>query len=123
MGKPGLRKVHRYSTEFKLTAVKLSQMPEVEVQTVARALDIHPFMLAVAEGSPGRNGQGLDTAYRHCGPRALRQGLPEAARQEERAPANSVAGEVERRDCLVAFDGRELAEELVQGFAAFQVVK
>src|SRR5262252_8026571 len=33
------------------------------------------------------------------------------------------AGEVERRDCLVAFDGRELAEELVQGFAAFQVVK
>src|SRR5215468_9312370 len=33
------------------------------------------------------------------------------------------AGEVERRDRLVAFDGRELAEELVQGFAAFQVVK
>ncbi len=46
MGKPGLRKVHRYSTEFKLTAVKLSQMPEVEVQTVARALDIHSFMLS-----------------------------------------------------------------------------
>src|SRR5215470_921409 len=33
------------------------------------------------------------------------------------------AGEVERRDRLVAFDGRELAEELVQGFAAFQIVK
>ena len=46
MGKRGLRKVHRYSTEFKLTAVKLSQMPDVEVQTVARALDIHPFMLS-----------------------------------------------------------------------------
>lgn len=46
MGKPGLRKVHRYSVEFKLTAVKLSHMPGVEVQTVADALDIHPFMLS-----------------------------------------------------------------------------
>ena len=46
MGKPGLRKVHRYSVEFKLTAVKLSHMPGVEVQTVANALDIHPFMLS-----------------------------------------------------------------------------
>ena len=46
MGKPGLRKIHRYSVEFKLTAVKLSHMPGVEVQTVANALDIHPFMLS-----------------------------------------------------------------------------
>jgi transposase len=46
VGKPGLKKVHRYSVEFKLTAVKLSHMPGVEVQTVADALDIHPFMLS-----------------------------------------------------------------------------
>ena len=46
MGKPVVRKVHRYSVEFKLTAVKLSHMPGVEVQTVANALDIHPFMLS-----------------------------------------------------------------------------
>ena len=46
MGKPGPKKVHRYSVEFKLTAVKLSRMPGVEVQTVANALDIHPFMLS-----------------------------------------------------------------------------
>jgi len=46
LGKPGLKKVHRYSVEFKLTAVKLSHMPGVEVQTVATALDIHPFMLS-----------------------------------------------------------------------------
>ena len=47
MGKPiGPRKVHRYSAEFKLTAVKLSRMPGVQVQTVADALDIHPFMLS-----------------------------------------------------------------------------
>ena len=37
MGKPGLRKVHRYSVEFKVTAVKLSYTPGVEVQTVADA--------------------------------------------------------------------------------------
>lgn len=47
MGKPiGPRKVHRYSVEFKLTAVKFSRMPGVQVQTVADALDIHPFMLS-----------------------------------------------------------------------------
>jgi transposase len=46
VGKPGLKKVHRYSVEFKLTAVKLSHMAGVEVQTVANALDIHPFMLS-----------------------------------------------------------------------------
>jgi len=38
--------VHRYSVEFKQTAVKLSQMPGVQVQTVAEDLDIHPFMLS-----------------------------------------------------------------------------
>lgn len=47
MGRPmGPKKVHRYSAEFKLTAVKLSGMPGVQVQTVATALDIHPFMLS-----------------------------------------------------------------------------
>ena len=47
MGRPiGPKKVHRYSIDFKLTAVKLSGMPGVQVQTVADALDIHPFMLS-----------------------------------------------------------------------------
>jgi transposase len=47
MGRPiGPKKVHRYSTEFKLTAVALSGVPGVQVQTVAAALDIHPFMLS-----------------------------------------------------------------------------
>ncbi len=47
MGRPiGPRKVHHYSVEFKLTAVKLSSIPGVQVQTVADALDIHPFMLS-----------------------------------------------------------------------------
>jgi transposase len=46
VGKPGPKKIHRYSAEFKLTAVKLSHMPGIEVQTVAHGLDIHPFMLS-----------------------------------------------------------------------------
>lgn len=46
MARPGLRKIHRYSNEFKATAVRLSQMPGVAVQDVAASLDIHPFMLS-----------------------------------------------------------------------------
>jgi transposase len=38
--------VQRYSLEFKLKAVKLSQLKGVEVQAVADALEIHPFMLS-----------------------------------------------------------------------------
>ena len=38
-------KVHRYTTEFKLKAVKLSSLKGVQVQDVAEALDIHPIML------------------------------------------------------------------------------
>ncbi|MGY0635273.1 transposase [Luteimonas sp. A478] len=46
MAKPGLRKIYRYSEEFKSTAVRLSQLPGVAVQDVAASLDIHPFMLS-----------------------------------------------------------------------------
>ena len=42
----GPLKVRRYSLEFKLKAVKLSQLEGVEVQAVAEALEIHPFMLS-----------------------------------------------------------------------------
>lgn len=40
------RAVRKYSDEFKLTAVRLSQQPGLQVQTVAQALEIHPFMLS-----------------------------------------------------------------------------
>ena len=39
-------RVHRYTLEFKLSAVRLSSMSGVQVQQVAEALDIHPFMLS-----------------------------------------------------------------------------
>ncbi len=46
MPRSGPRTVRRYSDEFKLTAVRLSQQPGLQVQTVAAALAIHPFMLS-----------------------------------------------------------------------------
>jgi transposase len=42
----GPKKVQRYTAEFKLRAVKLSNTPNVKVNDVAEALDIHPFMLS-----------------------------------------------------------------------------
>jgi len=46
MARAGLRKVQRYSLEFQLTAVRLTKEPGIQVQAVAHALDIHPFMLS-----------------------------------------------------------------------------
>ncbi len=46
MARPGPRTVRRYSEQFKLTAVRLSQQPGIQVKTVAAALAIHPFMLS-----------------------------------------------------------------------------
>ena len=46
MPKGRMRRVHRYSNEFKITAVKLTALPGTLIQDVAKALDIHPFMLS-----------------------------------------------------------------------------
>ena len=46
MGKSSRPKVHRYSMHFKATAVRLSDLPDVLIQDIAEALDIHPFMLS-----------------------------------------------------------------------------
>jgi len=40
MGKSSLPKVHRYSMHFKATAVRLSELPDVLIQDVAKARDI-----------------------------------------------------------------------------------
>lgn len=42
----GPRRISRYTAEFKVKAVKLSEVPGVLIQDVADALDIHPFMLS-----------------------------------------------------------------------------
>lgn len=46
MPRSGPRKIRKYSDEFKLTAVRLSQQPGMQVKTVAAALELHPFMLS-----------------------------------------------------------------------------
>ena len=46
MPRAGPKKVQQYSRDFKLAAVRLSQQRGVQVQAVAAALDIHPFMLS-----------------------------------------------------------------------------
>ena len=46
MPKARPRAIRKYSDEFKLTAVRLSQQVGVQVKTVATALEIHPFMLS-----------------------------------------------------------------------------
>ena len=46
MARPGPRSVRRYTDEFKLSAVRLSDQPGIQVKTVAAALAIHPFMLS-----------------------------------------------------------------------------
>ena len=44
--KTGRMKKLRYSNEFKVTAVKLANHPDVQTQDVAASLNIHPFMLS-----------------------------------------------------------------------------
>jgi transposase len=46
MPRPGPRTTNRYSDRFKATAVRLSELPGVEVKDVAESLYIHPFMLS-----------------------------------------------------------------------------
>ena len=46
MPKPGPRTTYRYTDQFKATAVRLSQLPDVAVGDVAASLYIHPFMLS-----------------------------------------------------------------------------
>jgi transposase len=46
MPRPGPRTTAKYSDRFKATAVRLSELPGVEVQDVASSLYIHPFMLS-----------------------------------------------------------------------------
>ena len=46
MPRPGPRTTNKYSDCFKAAAVKLSELPGVEVQDVAASLYIHPFMLS-----------------------------------------------------------------------------
>ena len=45
-GSTGRMKKHRYSNEFKVTAVRMANARDIETKVVAEALNIHPFMLS-----------------------------------------------------------------------------
>src|SRR5437868_13159342 len=67
MAKAGPKKIAAYDARFKATAVRLSDLPEVLIQDVAAALDIHPFMLSrwrkeVREGIIVAKGNKVDLA-------------------------------------------------------------
>ncbi len=46
MARVRMRRVGRYSNEFKITAIRLASLPGTLIQDVAKVLDIHPFMLS-----------------------------------------------------------------------------
>ena len=47
------RQINRYSEDFKLSAVRLSKLPGVQVNRVAEALDIHRSCLRNGERNYG----------------------------------------------------------------------
>ena len=60
----GRMKKHRYSDEFKVTAVKMANAADIETKAVAEALHIHPFMLSRWK-KEYREGQLTGSAHPH----------------------------------------------------------
>ena len=94
----GPKKVHRYSNEFKIQAVKLSLIPEIQTQDVAQALDIHPFMLSrwkkeYRDGKlrPAANAAGLSL------PKVLRSPLQDLEKRQLKRQVKRLQAKVEAR--------------------------
>jgi len=109
----GPKKVHRYSNEFKLQAVRLSLLPEIQTQDVAHALDIHPFMLSrwkkeYRDGKlkPVANAAGLSL------PKVLRSPVQDLEKRELKRQVKRLQAKV---------DARSEARTLERKLAALQV--
>jgi len=94
----GPKKVHRYSNEFKIQAVRLSLHPQIQTQDVAHALDIHPFMLSkwkkdYREGKlkPAANAAGLSL------PKVLRSPVQDLEKRELKRRLKRLQAKVEAR--------------------------
>jgi transposase len=94
----GPKKVHRYSNEFKIQAVRLSLHPEIQTQDVANALDIHPFMLSrwkkeYRDGKlkPVANAAGLSL------PKVLRSPVQDLEKRELKRQVKRLQAKVEAR--------------------------
>jgi transposase len=105
----GPKKVHRYSNEFKIQAVRLSLHPEIQTQDVAQALDIHPFMLSrwkkeYRDGKlkPAANAAGLSL------PKVLRSSVQGLARRGLKRHVKRLQAKVEARSEARALE-RKLA--------------
>lgn len=105
----GPKKVHRYTNEFKIQAVRLSLHPEIQTQDVAHALDIHPFMLSkwkkdYREGrlKPGAEAPGLSL------PRALRASKGDPEKRALKRQVKQLEAKVQARTQVRALE-RKLA--------------
>ena len=121
----GPKKVHRYSNEFKIQAVKLANHPDIQTQDVAHALDIHPFMLSKwkKDFREGRlkpaNGAGLSlpkvllTPKQDPGKRKLERQMKQL---QEKVDARAEARKLERK--LAAL---QLEHELLKKVIRFNI--
>ena len=109
----GPKKVHRYSLEFKVQAVRLANHPEIETQDVAHALDIHPFMLSkwkkdYREGKlkPAAEAAGLSL------PKALRVSVADPEKRALKKQVKQLQAKVEARREVRALERKLAALEV-----------
>lgn len=109
----GPKKVHRYSLEFKIQAVRLANHPEIQTQDVARALDIHPFMLSkwkkdYREGKlkPAAEAAGLSL------PKALRVSVADPEKRALKKQVKQLQAKVEARREVRALERKLAALEV-----------
>ena len=109
----GPKKVHRYKVEFKIQAVRLSLHPEIQTQDVARALDIHPFMLSkwkkdYREGKlkPAAEAAGLSL------PKVLRAPKRDPEKQALQRQVKQLEAKVEARMAVRALERKLAALEV-----------
>jgi len=109
----GPKKVHRYSLEFKVQAVRLANHPEIETQDVAHALDIHPFMLSkwkkdFREGKlkPAAEAAGLSL------PKALRVAVADPEKRALKKQVKQLQAKVEARREVRALERKLAALEV-----------
>ncbi len=109
----GPKKVHRYSLEFKVQAVRLANHPEIETQDVAHALDIHPFMLSkwkkdFREGKlkPAAEAAGLSL------PKALRVSVADPEKRALKKQVKQLQAKVEARQKVRSLERKLAALEV-----------
>ena len=109
----GPKKVHRYTVEFKIQAVRLSLHPDIQTQDVAKALDIHPFMLSrwkkdYREGrlKPATAAAGLSL------PKALRMPRADLEKRTLRRQVRQLEAKVEARTQIRSLERKLAALEV-----------